>query len=338
MPSKDAPTDDFAAELKKARLAAGLSQAELAARAGLTGSYVCLLELRRRPSPTPEVLEALARALGIEDERFQELAALERTPEVVRRRVVRLVRERSRGRRTRDRLLTTTLFHMTRRPDFLPDHAAQALGLPDERRLLLARLVGLMRHVPTARHAEEKAPEILREVPGRERDALVQALPRLWASTQGGADPMPAPVTAPATAPATAPEERPWQLVPVLAAPPPAAGPDPHAVLDRFHVDRRLWRPGAYVLVAADDDAYPRFEVGDWLLVHPGETVEDGDWAVWSDAGRVRVRIVRRQGDHVRLESARPDVPPLRVPAARFTPAGVVAWVFRPMKGPPEAR
>jgi transcriptional regulator with XRE-family HTH domain len=332
--AKSPPDDDFAAELKQARLAAGLSQAELAARAGLTGSYVCLLELRRRPSPTPEVIEALARALAIEDARLQELAALERTPEVVRRRVVRLVRERGRVRRTRDRLLATTLFHMTRRPDFLPDHAAEALGLPDDRRLLLSRIVGLMKHVPSVRHAEEQAPEILREVPGRERDALVQALPRLWASAHGAAEPVPSA----APAPALAPEERAWQIVPVLAAPPPVAGPAPGTVLDRLHVDRRLWRPGAYVLVAADDDAYPRIESGDWLLVHPGDTAQDGDWVVWGDGARVRLRVFRRQGDQVRLESARPDVPPLRVPAAHFEAAGVVAWIFRPMKGLPAPR
>jgi transcriptional regulator with XRE-family HTH domain len=332
MPPHDPSTDDFAAELKRSRLAAGLSQSQLAERAGLTGSYVCLLELRRRPSPTPEVVSALASALGIPDARLQERAALERTPEVVRRRVVRLVRERRRVRRTRDRLLTTTLFHMSRRPDFLPDHAAQALGLPDDRRMVLARLAGRMRDLPNARQAEKKAPEILREVSSRDRDALVRVLPQLWTTAHGGALPAAAP------APARAPEERPWQVVPVLAAPPAAAVHPTEAVLDRIHVDRRLWRPGAYVLVAADDDAYPRIESGDWLLIHPGDAAPDGAWVVWIDGDRVRLRIVRRQADHVRLESARPDVPPIRVAPGRFAASGVVAWVFRPMQGAPSPR
>src|SRR5678815_3017938 len=90
------PTDDFAAELKRGRVAAGLSQAELGERAGLTGSYVCMLELRRKPAPAPDVVSALAKALHVDEQRMQERAALERTPEPVRQRVVRLVRERLR--------------------------------------------------------------------------------------------------------------------------------------------------------------------------------------------------------------------------------------------------
>src|SRR5262245_40089508 len=120
--------DDFAAELKRARVAAALPQSALGARAACTASYACMLQLRRKPAPSPEVVAALARALGADEARLQEKAALERTPEPVRQRVLRLVRERMRTRRTRDKLLTTTLFHVAKKPGFRPDVFADALG------------------------------------------------------------------------------------------------------------------------------------------------------------------------------------------------------------------
>lgn len=54
----------FAAVLRQRRKAAGLSQEELAFRAGLSTSYVSLLETRNR-QPTLSVLDALCRELGI---------------------------------------------------------------------------------------------------------------------------------------------------------------------------------------------------------------------------------------------------------------------------------
>src|SRR5947208_1908184 len=157
------PRDDFASEIKRARLAAGISQAELGSRAGLTGSYICVLESRRKPPPSPDLVAAIAKALSMDEGRLQELAALERTPEPVRQRVLRLVRERGRARRSRDTLLTTTLFHMTRRPGFLPDLVADALGLPDDRRLILGKIASRVRDVPTLAEATSRAEDLLEE-------------------------------------------------------------------------------------------------------------------------------------------------------------------------------
>ena len=343
--------DDFAAALKTARLAAGLSQADLGSKAGLTGSYVCVLEARRKPPPSEELVGALARALQIDEGKLQELAALERTPEPVRRRVLKLVKERVRSRRSRDSLLTSTLFHMTRRPGFLSDAVADALGLPDDRRQLLGRLTERVRRVPTVDEASSRSSDLLKEVPGRERDALVRALPRLLsgapsvegavpASREGGAAAA-APAAALAVALARTPiDERPWQRVPLLAAPPVDGDlvTATRGALDSFHVDRRLWREGAYLYEAVDDDAWPRVEKGDLLLVHPSSTPEDGALVVVRDGTHVRARILRRQGTDVRLESPRTDVPPLRLPEARFVSLGVVVWVMRPLAGLPARR
>ena len=329
-------SEDFAATLKKARLAAGLSQAELGDRAGLTGSYVCMLELRRKPAPSPDVVDALAKALVTDANRLQEVAALERTPEPVRQRVLRLLRERTRIRRTRDRLLTTTLFHMTRRSALFPDLVADALGLPEDRRLLLGRIAKKVKEVPSLAEAEAQSGDLLREVPSRERDALVRELPRLLT---GGAQAERAPMAIPGAADAERPEERPWRRVAVLRTPPAAGDPfGARDLVDSMHLDRRLWAEGAFVLVADDDDAYPRIESGDWLLVHPTTSPAEGALVVVRDGARARIRVFHRQADGVRLDSPRSDVPPLRGSLARYPVVGRVAWVFRPLDGPPAPR
>jgi transcriptional regulator with XRE-family HTH domain len=51
-------------EIRRARLAAGLSQEELGFRAEISRNYVSLLELDQK-SPTVEVLFRVARALGV---------------------------------------------------------------------------------------------------------------------------------------------------------------------------------------------------------------------------------------------------------------------------------
>jgi transcriptional regulator with XRE-family HTH domain len=325
------PTD-FAAELKRARLAAGLSQGQVAERAGVTGSYVCLLELRRKPSPSEEVVRRLARALAIDEARLIELAALDRTPEPVRRRVMRLVRERGDVRRTRDVLLATSIFHMTREPGFWGRITSDALGLPEERLVVLGRIAARMKTIPSADQAESRSSEVLDDVTGKERDALVRLLPALLTRAPGTTSP-PVAESSPPAGPAE--HDRPWRTVPVYAAPPEVAHRPP---LDTLHVDRRIWEEGAWFLVADDDDAYPRVEKGDLLLLHPHALPADGDLVAFRDGARVRVRTWHRRGDEVRLDSPRTDVPPIRVPAPRFEPLGVVAWVQRPLRGMPAPR
>jgi transcriptional regulator with XRE-family HTH domain len=324
---------DFADFLKKARLAAGLSQAELASRAGLTGSYVCLLESRRRPAPSPEVASALARALGVDAPALREKAELSRAPEPLRRRLAGLARERHRMRTSRDAALTTTIFHVARRPGLLSEAVAEALGLAEEQRVVLDQIAHRVREIPTAEQAESKAEDLLKDLPGRDRNALMRVLPRLLAG--GGVEPGAAPTPAVARA---APEDRPWRSVPVVREVP-ARGADPaRGAEDALHVDRRVHRPGSYFLVLDDDEAYPRVESGDYLLVDPDAQPKDGDWVVWRDGARSRARIFRRQGEEVRLESPRTDVPPLRMAGDRFQPAGVVVWIFRPLRGAPPLR
>lgn len=320
MPSRpaDAP-DDFAGALKRARQGAGLSQADLGRRAGLTGSYVCMLELRRKPAPTVEVVRKLAKALGVAPGPLVQLSTLERTPEAVRRQVARLSKDRLRARRRRDRLLSTTVFHLARRPGFHAGDAASALGLPTDYRPLFLRLADRLRAAPSERHAARAGRRVLRALPPRERDAMVEAIPRLIG---GGGGALPAPAVEPAPA---KPPERPWRRVPVRRSTDPGASD----VVDRIRLDRRLWRPGVYFWVADDDDAFPRVERGDWLLLDTQALPADGDLVAVRHEGRTRVRTLRRASGEARLYAARPDLPPLHVPEPSLSVAGVVRWIYR---------
>jgi transcriptional regulator with XRE-family HTH domain len=58
-------TSGFAARLKKLRGEAGLTQAELAERAGMHPRGIAKLEQGDRPSPSWDTVRALARALGV---------------------------------------------------------------------------------------------------------------------------------------------------------------------------------------------------------------------------------------------------------------------------------
>ncbi|MDP9373205.1 MAG: helix-turn-helix domain-containing protein, partial [Chloroflexota bacterium] len=64
----------FGALLKRQRLAAGLSQEQLAERAGLTAQAISVLERGTRRAPYRDTVRALARALGLAG---AEAAALE---------------------------------------------------------------------------------------------------------------------------------------------------------------------------------------------------------------------------------------------------------------------
>ena len=128
-----------ALERSRSELARARSQAALARRAGLTGSYISVLESSRRRPPTPRVIRALCKAMGIDDKPLQEAAALERSPPTVRKRLERMRRERGRVEKSRDRLLTTTLFHLAKGPRVV-DPMSEFLDLPPGQQAVLARV------------------------------------------------------------------------------------------------------------------------------------------------------------------------------------------------------
>jgi transcriptional regulator with XRE-family HTH domain len=70
-------------EIRKVRLAANLTQEDLAFEAGISRNYVSLLELNQK-SPTVDVLFRIARALGIRASNL--IAAVEKNVTRARRR------------------------------------------------------------------------------------------------------------------------------------------------------------------------------------------------------------------------------------------------------------
>jgi transcriptional regulator with XRE-family HTH domain len=316
----------FAAALKAAREGSGLSQAALARKAGLTGSYVSVLESRRKRPPSARVVHALARAMGIDDQELQELAGIERSPDGVRRRLERLDREHGRAVATRDRILTTALLDLAHRPGIL-DPMAASLDLDPSERALLGRLVGRVRRAgdPDAMH--QQAGEILESVPPKEREALASVLPRVLEGARDAAGV--APVEA-AGEPATVPPPL-DRRVPVRRS-----SSDDELPREWLEVDPRHLGPDRWLLRVSSDDAWPRVEPGDLLLVDPHARPRAGDLVVVplaaAEAGRDAVRAYQEHGDEVRLLSPRPDVPPLRRPAARPGLAGVVCWIYRELR------
>lgn len=288
------PESTFASYLKRARERAGLSQKALAARIEMTGSYISQLESGARRAPRPKVVTRLCKALGIGERRLQELAALERSPAPIRKKLQRADRERGKVRRTRDRLLVTTLFHMARGPRAI-DPLGAMTDLPQEQRALLGKLVGRARAVKTLEEAEAQAEEVLAEAADEDRELLARVLPGVLAGEPQGA---------------AAAARR---LVEV------------HTSLDRsgaaadaITLDPRLGSDEAFFLRVADDEAHPRIEAGDLLLLDPTVSPRGGDTVVVHHEGRDVVRTWHRQGGRIRLDAMRPDVPPIRLDADAF--------------------
>jgi transcriptional regulator with XRE-family HTH domain/SOS-response transcriptional repressor LexA len=314
----------FASALKAARLAAGLSQGGLAERAELTAPYVSLLESGRRRPPRPPLIERLAHALGLAPSALLDLAALERTPGPIRAQLEGMDRERSRVHRARDRMLSTTLFHLARNPEAIADlvHGTQEAGLF---RGALGRVGTRLKAVGSAKEARARSHELLDPLPSAERDRLLEALPdvlAMGASPAGAAPAVRAPSTAPNADEATAPPlTLEVELRASLAADAPAT--------ERIHVDARWARPGTFLWRLGSDDAWPRLEAGDLLLVDPRRAPRDGDLVALQHEGRELVRVLRLRDDgEVRLEALRPEIAPLRLPARPPT-LGVVVHALR---------
>jgi hypothetical protein len=68
---------------------------------------------------------------------------------------------------------------------------------------------------------------------------------------------------------------------------------------------------------------------GDYLIVEPCESADDGRTVVAEVNGQVTVKKVYREGTQVRLQPANPEMLPLRVDAEDVRIVGVVAGVLR---------
>jgi|GEM_PF-6024732 len=337
----------FAQALRTARKEAGLSQAALADKAGLTAPYISLIESGRRRPPTAPLIERLAKALGVKPEALADLAALERTPSAIRKRLEGLDRERGKVHRTRDRILSTTLFNLAQRPDVLAELEAtgdEALWF----RGVLGRLGGKLRGVSTAREARTRSAELLDPLPSADRDRLMEALPDMLGGAPSGMIGLAGAENA-AVAGSTAAArdaaggvraqtlaETPALTTPVTTERPASVRLEVRLSLsagavaeETLYVDGRWAAQGAFLWRLSSDEAYPRFEAGDLLLVEPARAPTEGDLVALRHDGRDLLRVFRRRAGEVRLEALRAELAPLRLNAAAFAPVGVVTRVLR---------
>jgi len=314
------PKSKFAAALKRARKRAGLSQVALGKKAGLTGSYISMLESERKPPPRPKVITRLSKVLGLSEKHMQELAAVERSPAPIRQRLEEMAAEKGAVARTRDRILTTTLFHIAQRHGH-GNPFGDFLDLSPGQRTLAGRLLGRARRVRDVDEAESQSSELLEDASQDEREMLAKVLPEVL--TKG----------APADDKSKAGRSR---RRPETDGNPPLAvygdlarSEDP---LDWLAVDPQLWHEKAFLWRVSGDDFFPRIEAGDDLLIDPLAEPKNGDLVAFTHQQRDLVRTLQRSGAQVRLDAPRADAPPIRLKAAAFRPAGVVVWMCRTLR------
>lgn len=194
-----ADTPRFAAYLKEARSRAGLTQAGLAARCGLTGSYISLLESGRKPSPSDPVVRRLAASLGLDGTEALQVAHLDRAPEDLRRTVERLRRQARRERELRERtaeaLFPFSLWSLV--PTHLPGRVrtAAAGGMDAALGDALDRLAALAADAPDLDALKDASRKFLEDLPPDQRRRILAAVPDLAAGppSAGGLLVLPAP-------------------------------------------------------------------------------------------------------------------------------------------------
>jgi transcriptional regulator with XRE-family HTH domain len=233
------PEQSFSGRLLAARRRAGLTQAALAERCGLTGPYISLLESGRKPAPSDEVVRRLATVLGEDRASLLETAHLDRAPEDLRRTVRHLRRQAELERERR---------HAGSPKGRDPGVAARGEGSPAQAEGLLAgivRLLGVHAEDPgDPRVAREDARRALRSLPAADLARILEQFAALAPSP---------------------PSAAPWHPAP------PGPLPDPVRPGDLLRLDAEASpRPGDLVLLRRDGaTALERFGEG----ADPGEVL-----------------------------------------------------------------
>jgi transcriptional regulator with XRE-family HTH domain len=310
---------DFAQYLKEAREAAGLNQSELADEVGLTGSYISVLESRRKPPPSDKVLKRMAKALRKPERELLEVAHLDRTPDDIRKKIRALDRRLSVERKVTSTLLNdllpSSLWHFGRVKGY-PEYGLEKLRLDKRKKRILAKVIRRIGHLTSRGDFLEESRRVIDTLPAEDRAVLAEVLPELVRDIPEGAT----------TEPAAGSPGADLSL-PVLSRPPRkgaratprATGTQP--VLPDDHGPRR------YFLTAADEDMSPRVEPGDLLLVAPDRRPEDGSLAVVRVGKRLTVREVHEARDDYLLVAASPAIKTTRAAASALV--GVVLEIRR---------
>ncbi|MHC5036737.1 MAG: helix-turn-helix domain-containing protein [Planctomycetota bacterium] len=319
--------DDFASTLKAERLRADLTQADLASRSDLTAAYISQLESRKKPPPSDEVIQRIAKALSMKADRLLELAHLEKTPKDVRRKYrlldARLRRQRKITRTLLDDMLPLTLFNFMRYPGYL-DRASGARSIGKSGHSILAKLRDRIGKVESFREFRKESREAINGLAEDEREALVETL-QAMATWEGGVP-----------RGEGAPEDSGAKEIPVFDVVPPSPTAD--------HLDRARgflpvvpsrWKKSRWALAVSDDAMFPKLERGDLLVLDDAAIARNGDIvALITAEGESMVgRYMKLKGE-IEITPANPNHPPRRFPRGRdkaktYTLRGVGVEVIR---------
>jgi len=292
--------DDFAAAIRSRREARGLSQSELARLCGLTPSYISLLESRKKPPPSDEVVDKLAAALDVDRRVLLDLAHIERTPSDVRRKLRRLEgglkRQNRLNRKLLDEVVPVSLYNFTRPAGYL-EAAMETLGLVPGKSGALGKLVARIRGARSFRDFHGQAKDLLAKLSDEEWDELAKMMAALkpLPAVDPGACVLPVFDTVPPV-PARGQDLAPRERVAVLPA--------------TYGEDRYYYRVG-------DDTMYPRCEPGDLLLADESVAPRNGDLVLARIEGEGLAAKFLDLGREVEFAPANPQVPPRRFPKGR---------------------
>jgi transcriptional regulator with XRE-family HTH domain len=185
-----ADTPRFGTFLKEAREKAGLTQAALALKCRLTGSYISLLESGKKPAPSDRVVRKLAAALSLPPEAALEVAHVDRAPEDLRLTIESLRRQAALEQEMRERT-AEALFPLSTWSlgPVLPAGRARR-GVPPtlgaEVVHALDRLMEMARHATDFGQVRDESRRVLASLPPEERRRVLAAVPALIESAGKG--------------------------------------------------------------------------------------------------------------------------------------------------------
>jgi len=301
----------FAATLRAVRGRTGLSQAEVAKRAGLTASYLSMLESRRKPPPSDPVVKRLARALGLEPAFLLEIAHLERTPETIRNRLAGLSRSLDAEKKVTRKVLRgpvmEVFWHFLSWSGF-KDSSLESLRLSRRTHRLARKLAREARDAASSEDFREKTSETVDTIDPAAAAELIDAMPEL----------------------SRPPEVSPGSGDPGLPVRGGFAPPDGEETGERLPAPPALNAPDRYWFRVDDQDMYPRVQEGDLVLMAPGVRPENGDLVGVRLEDRDTLRIAMRLAGGVELTAANASLPPLR-PGPAVEIVAVARWLSRPL-------
>lgn len=179
----------FAEFLRSAREKAGLTQAALASRCGLTGSYISLLESGRKPAPSDRVVKDLAEALSLSPDTALEVAHFDRAPEDLRHALDRLrkqaARQQEMGERTAEAIFPLSIWNLV--PGSLSERFRFGVGPNIEAEIVKAieELVEAARTAPDLETLRTQSRRILDGLTPVRRRKILDAVPSLLEGAAG---------------------------------------------------------------------------------------------------------------------------------------------------------